>query len=76
MIPTRRNIEDLVIRIQGAFLYAPGLALTLPAAQAQFGIDSVTCLGVLEALVESGVLTVQDGSYRRHVPEPVERRAA
>jgi hypothetical protein len=76
MIATHRNIENLVMRIQSAFLYDPALTLTLPAAQAQFGIDSVTGLGVLEALVEAGVLTVQDGSYRRYFPGLLERRAA
>ena len=76
MIPTRRNIENLMMRIQSAFLYDPALTLTLPAAQAQYGVDSVTCLAVLETLVDAGVLTVQDGSYRRHFPGPIERRAA
>jgi hypothetical protein len=76
MIATRRNLENFVMRIQSAFLYDPALTLTLPAAQAQFGIDSVTCAGVLEALVDAGVLTVQDGSYRRYFPGPVVRRAA
>ena len=75
MIPTRRNIENLMMRMQSAFLYDPALTLTLPAAQAQFGIDRVTCLGVLEALVDGGVLTVQDGSYRRRFPGRIERAA-
>jgi hypothetical protein len=76
MIATRRTIENLVMRIQSAFLNAPELTLTLPAAQARFGIDSVPCRGVLEALVDAGVLAVQDGVYRRHFPGRVERRAA
>jgi hypothetical protein len=76
MIATRRNIENLVMRIQSVFLFAPALTLTLPAAQAQFGVDSVTCAAVLNTLVDAGVLTVQDGSYRKYFPTPVERRAA
>jgi hypothetical protein len=76
MTPNRRSLENLVMRIQSAFLYNPSLALTLPAAQAQFGIDHVTCAGVLDALVEAGVLTSEHGSYRRHFPGPVGQRAA
>jgi hypothetical protein len=76
MIPTRRNIENLVMRIQSAFLYAPELTLTSPVAEARFGIDSATCLAVLEALVDAGVLAVQDGVYRRYFPGQVDRRAA
>jgi len=75
MIPTRRNIENLMMRMQSPFLYDPALTLTPPAAQVQFGIDSVTCLGVLEALVDAGVLTLQDGSYRRRFPARIERAA-
>ena len=76
MTPTHRQIENLVVRIQSAFLYDPTLTLTLSAAQRQFGVDGVTCAGVLKALVDAGVLTIQDGAYRRDFPGPIERRAA
>jgi hypothetical protein len=76
MTPNRRSLENLVMRIQSAFLYNPSLALTVPAAQAQFGIDRVTCAGVLDALVEAGVLTIEHGSYRRYFPRPIGQRAA
>ena len=76
MTPTRRHIENLVVRIQNAFLYEPTLRLTQSAAERQFGVDAVTCAGVLKALVDAGVLTIQDGAFRRYFPGPVEQRAA
>src|SRR6187401_2587739 len=45
MTATRERIEDLVVRIQSAFLDNPTLALTQPAAEKRFGIDEVTCAG-------------------------------
>lgn len=76
MTPTRRKIESLVMRIQSAFLHDPTFTLTLPAAPRQFGVDGVTCAAVLKALVDAGVLTIQDGTYRTYVPAPLDRRAA
>ena len=76
MTPTRRHIEDLVIRIQNAFLCDPTLALTLPAVQKRFGVDGVTGAGMLEALVDAGVLTIREGTYRRRFPTGIDRRAA
>ena len=64
MTPTRGRIENLVMRIQTAFLENPTLSLTLPAAQRRFGIDEVTCAGVLGALVDARVLTQRDGAYQ------------
>ena len=76
MTPTRRQIEDLVVRIQNAFLDAPALALTLPAAQERFHVDAATLSGVLDALVDAGVLTTREATYRRRFPAESERRAA
>ena len=76
MIATRDRIESLVLRIQRDFLDHPTLALTLPAAEKQFGIDEVTCVGVLGALVDARVLTEHEGAYRRHFPRRAARRAA
>ena len=76
MTPTRERIESLVMQIQTAFLENPMLSLTLPAAQRRFGLDGVTCAGVLGALVEARVLTEREGAYRRYVPRPAVRRAA
>ena len=76
MTATRDRIENLVLRIQRDFLDHPTLALTLPAAEQRFGIDEVTCVGVLGALVDARVLTEQEGAYRRHFPRLAARRAA
>ena len=73
---TRRRIEHLVIQIQSGFLDNPMLSLTLPAAQRQFGVDAVTCAGVLATLVEARVLSKRDGVYRRYFPGPAMRPAA
>ena len=76
MTLTRRRIENLVLRIQGAFLENPSLALTVPGAEDRFGIDDGTCTGVLGALVDAGVLTERDGTYHRRFPRPAAPRAA
>ena len=68
MTATRDRIEDLVVRIQSDFLDNPTLALTQPAAEKRFGIDEVTCAGVLGALEEARVLTEREGAYRRYFP--------
>ena len=76
MTATRDRIENLVTRIQTDYLKHPTLALTLPAAQARFGLDEVTCAGVLGALVDARVLTQSDGAYSRYFPRLADRRAA
>jgi hypothetical protein len=76
MTLTRGRIERLVMRVQSAFLENPMLSLTLPAAQRRFGVDNVTCAGVLGALVDARVLTQREGVYRRNCPRPALRPAA
>ena len=76
MTPTRGQIESLVMRIQTAFLENPMLSLTPPAAQRRFGMDDVTCAGVLGALVDARVLTERQDAYRRYLPQPAVRPAA
>ncbi len=76
MTPTRSQIEDLVMRIQTDYLQHPTLALTLPAAQTRFGLDEVTCAGLIGALVDAHVLTEREGAYSRHFPRVTVRRAA
>jgi hypothetical protein len=75
MTATRGRIENLVMRIQSDFLDNPALALTRPTAQRRFGIDEVTCVGVLGALVEARVLTERDGTFRKYFPRPTRRAA-
>ena len=75
MTATRDRIENLVMRIQTDYLEHP-MSLTLPAAQRRFGIDEVTCAGVLSALVDARVLTQRDGANSRYFPQLAGRRAA
>ena len=66
---TKRQIEDLVMRIEGEFLETPGLMLTVAEAQRRFGIDEITCEAVLDALVDSEVLfRTRDRVYGRLFP--------
>jgi hypothetical protein len=76
MTLTRSRIEALLMQMQSAFLENPSLALTLSSAQRRFGIDDITCAGVLGALVDARVLTERDGVFYRHVPRPAIRPAA
>lgn len=50
------QLAALVVRMQGEFLDAPTLKLTLPEAERRFGVDGVTCEAVLGALVDASVL--------------------
>ena len=76
MTLTRSFIESLVMRMQSVFLENPTLSLTVPAAQRWFGVDEVTCAGVLAALVDAQVLVKHGGVYRRNFPRPAIRPAA
>jgi hypothetical protein len=66
---TKRQIEDLVMRIEGEFLETPELMLTVAEAQRRFGMDEIMCEAVLDALVDSGVLfKTRDRVYGRLYP--------
>ena len=72
MNSNRRRIEDLVMRIEGEFLDAPELKLTVPEAQRRFGVDEITCEAVLDALVDAAVLfKTRDRVYGRLFPRIV-----
>jgi hypothetical protein len=71
------RIQDLIVKMQAAFLDVPGLSLTLPQAQRQFAADAVTCETLLGVLVEAGVLIrTPQGHYRRLYPRSTGRAAA
>lgn len=76
MTSTRSFIESLLMQMQSAFLENPTLSLTVSAAHRRFGVDDVTCAGVLAALVDARVLVKYDGVYRRNFPPPAVRPAA
>jgi hypothetical protein len=65
----RRQIEELLMRIEGAFLESPGLRLTVTEAERRFSADEITCQAVLDALVDSAVLfKTRDRVYGRLFP--------
>lgn len=73
----QRRIQNLVVRMQQAFLDAPALRLTLPQVQRRFFTSAVTSEAVLNVLVEAGVLTrTPRGQYMRLVPGSARRVAA
>ena len=77
MIANRcREIQDLVVTLQQAFLDAPALRLTLPDAQRHCAADAQTCAAVLDFLVDGGVLArTPQGQYVRHFPLSTSRAA-
>lgn len=69
MTPTRGWIEDMVVRIQSAFLDMPALTLTPSEAARRFGLELVAGEAFLRALAEVGVLVKRpDGVYIRRLP--------
>ena len=72
-----RRIQDLVVRMQQAFLDAPAFRLTLPQARRRFATSAATCEAVLNVLVEAGVLSrTSQGEYVRAFPRSTGRAAA
>jgi hypothetical protein len=65
-----RNLADLVIRMQQAFLDLPGLAMTVTEACVHFDVEEGACEAVLDLLADANVLTKRsDGAYVRSVRE-------
>ena len=74
MIPTRSEIESLVVRIQNDFLDTPALQLSVGQVARRAGIGASTCEAVLQALVDARVLAVTPGgAYERFFPRPADR---
>jgi hypothetical protein len=72
-----RRIQNLVIRMQQAFLDTPDLRLTLPQAQRRFFTSAATSEALLNVLVEAGVLSrTPRGQYVRSFPRSTGRAAA
>jgi hypothetical protein len=77
MRATRGRIEHLVMRIQDDFLRTPWLALTSATASERFGVDSLTCEAVLNALADANVVSrSRQGIYVRNFPETAHRPGA
>lgn len=77
----RGGISELLFTIARTFHEEPGLELTLAGAERRFGIDGVTCEGLLSALVDTEYLvrhrTHGEIRFRTRTPaDAVHRRAA
>jgi hypothetical protein len=65
-----RQLADLVMRMQQAFLDVPDLAMTVAEACTRFDVDECACEAVLDLLAEAKVLAKRsDGAYMRVVRE-------
>lgn len=63
------RIAETLLRIQNGFLDTPGLTVTTREAAMLFGVDDITCVAILKALVEAHVLKrTRTGSYVREFP--------
>jgi hypothetical protein len=59
-------VQRTLQRLQAEFLEMPGLRLTARQVQRLCGIDEVTCLAVLDALIDTKFLRLNaDGTYVR-----------
>lgn len=68
MIPTRGWVQDMVMRIQDAFLDAPSLMLTPAETARRFGLDPAAAAAFLGALADATVLIkTEEGAYQRLV---------
>ena len=66
MIPTRGWVQDMVMRIQTAFLDTPTLTLTPAETARRFDLDLVAARAFLGVLADAGVLIKdEDGAYAR-----------
>jgi hypothetical protein len=73
---TRAEVENLVVRVQDAFLDTPGLRLSPAQAATFFGLPFAACEGVLGALADARVLAVTPGGgYQRLYPSASPRRS-
>jgi hypothetical protein len=65
---------QILQRIRAEYLEMPGLSLSPEQVQRLCGMDSVLCASVLEALVETGFLSMRsDGAYSRNRHHDVSR---
>jgi hypothetical protein len=70
MTLSRTQVGHFVTEMQNLFLDVPSTSLTLVDARKRFGAPANTCKGVLNALVDAGVLMVTPGgAYVRRFPQ-------
>jgi hypothetical protein len=74
MTPIRSQLEAIVMRIQQDFLEKPDLHLTAHQAERRFAVNDIVREAVLDALVDSTVLTkAPGGAYVRLQPQRTRR---
>ena len=62
----KRSIDEILRRVQGEFLEMPGLRLTESQARRLWGLDSISCQALLDALVDAKFLCrTRDGAFMR-----------
>ena len=67
---TTGAIGELLLRVEGEYREMPGLSLTVSQAERLWGLDAITCVSVLTALIERRVLTrTTRGTYLRRAPD-------
>ena len=60
------SIDEVLRRVRGEFLEMPGLRVTEPQARRLWGLDSVSCEALLDALVNAKFLCrTRDGAFMR-----------
>lgn len=60
------TVTDWLQIVRAEYLEIPGLHLTAPEVQRLWGIDSITCEALLDALVRTGFLRqTRNGGYLR-----------
>lgn len=61
-----RATDDVLRRVQAEFLEMPGLRLTKPQARRLWGLDTVSCDALLNALLDAKFLfQTRDGAFMR-----------
>jgi hypothetical protein len=61
-----RATDDVLRRVQAEFLEMPGLRLTKSQAQRLWGLDTVSCDALLNALIDAKFLfQARDGAFMR-----------
>lgn len=77
MMPEQMSFDRLLHRARAEYQEMPGLRLTLSQATRLWGLDRVTCVGLLDVLMNAGFLArTADGCYVRSDAGPRRRQPA
>lgn len=68
-LPAETTIPDWLRLIRAEYIEVPGLQLTEPQARRLWGLDAITCEGLLSALIDVNFLKrTSKGAYMRADP--------